>query len=54
MTTSLANECELGRVVGPPSEVELGAATPIHVSRFRVIPKGHQVSKWSRGRVIAN
>ena len=41
----LATECGLGRVVGPVSSTELGRL-PLHVSRFGVIPKGHQPGKW--------
>lgn len=37
----LAKECGLGRVVGP-----LKPDGRIHVSRFGVIPKSHQLGKW--------
>ena len=35
-------ECELGRVVGP---LTMGSI-PVHISRFGVIPKPHQLGKW--------
>ena len=41
-----ANECALGRMLGPfpPSLVPL--LPPLHVNRFGVIPKGHNTGKW--------
>ena len=41
----LVIECKQGRVVGPLSESELTAMSELHVSRFGVIPKGHQAGK---------
>ena len=42
----LAGECKPGRVVSPLSMADMAASTPIHTSRFGVIPKGHQTGKW--------
>lgn len=39
----IANEVRLGRVIGPLNGEQCPA---IHVSRFGVIPKGHQLGKW--------
>ena len=39
----LANECHLGRVLGP---FTTPLPTPIHVNRFGVIPKKSQPGKW--------
>ena len=38
----LSNEISLGRVVGPVDVESL----PVQISRFGVIPKGHQSGKW--------
>lgn len=42
----LATECKLGRVIGPLSVEEQESTSTIQVSRFGVIPKGHQEGKW--------
>ena len=40
------NECSLGRMMGPFGAQEAAAFTNYHVSRFGVIPKGHNTGKW--------
>lgn len=40
----LGAEVEVGRILGTFQTIDL--YTPVHVSHFGVIPKGHQENKW--------
>ena len=40
----LEKELRLGRMLGPFRD--LGGLPPVHISRFGVIPKGHNIGKW--------
>ena len=40
----LEKELRLGRMLGPFRD--LGGLPPVHISRFGVIPKGHNTGKW--------
>ena len=40
----LQKEFSLGRMLGPYSDTQ--SLPPLHINRFRVIPKGHNTGKW--------
>ena len=44
--TYLEGECAKGRMLGPFSRTEAQILPPLHISRFGVIPKGHDTGKW--------
>ena len=42
----LTTECALGRMLGPFSEQDQRFLPQCHISRFGVIPKGHNTGRW--------